>query len=91
MGITSYFGWCLYDLIENYSIESRGPLSPPESWPVYRLNPQYSVELDEVVPVAGIYVPNRADASAQVLLDGMLANEANIGYDPDTTHAVGSR
>ena len=56
---------------------------------IYSLNQQYSVEVDEVVPVAGIYVPNRADASAQVLLDGMLANEANVGYDPDTTHAVG--
>ena len=89
MGITSYFGWCLYDLIENYSIESRGALNAPESWPIYSLNQQYSIEVDEVVPVAGIYVPNRADASAQVLLDGMLANEANVGYDPDTTHSVG--
>ena len=89
MGITSYFGWCLYDLIENYSIESRGALNAPESWPIYSLNQQYSVKVDEVVPVAGIYVPNRADASAQVLLDGMLANEANVGYDPDTTHSVG--
>lgn len=89
MGITSYFGWCLYDLIENYSIESRGALNAPESWPIYSLNQQYSVKVDEVVPVAGIYIPNRADASAQVLLDGMLANEANVGYDPDTTHAVG--
>lgn len=89
MGITSYFGWYLYSLIENYSIESRGALNAPESWPIYSLNQQYSVEVDEVVPVAGIYVSNRADASAQVLLDGMLANEANVGYDPDTTHAVG--
>ncbi|SLJ84302.1 hypothetical protein [Psychrobacter sp. DAB_AL43B] len=89
MKITSYFGWCLYGLIENYSIESRGPLNPPESRPIYSLNQQYSVKTDEIVPVAGIYVPNRADASAQVLLDGMLANEANVGYDPDTTHAVG--
>ena len=89
MGITSYFGWYLYSLIENYSIESKGPLNAPESWPIYSLNQQYSVEVDEVVSVAGIYVPNRADASAQVLLDGMLANEANVGYDPDTTHAVG--
>ncbi|PYE38786.1 hypothetical protein [Psychrobacter fozii] len=88
MKITSYFGWCLYGLIENYSIESRGPLNPPESWPIYCLNLQYTVKTDEVVPVAGVYIPNRADASAQVLLDGMLANEAHVGYDPDTTHAV---
>ena len=87
--ITSYFGWRIGDLIENYSTESRGPLNPPESWPVYRLNPKYSVELDEVVPVAGIYVPSREDASAQVLLDGMLANEAYVGYDPETMQAVG--
>ncbi|MGP5174488.1 hypothetical protein [Psychrobacter immobilis] len=89
MKITSYFGWYLYSLIENHSIESKGALNAPESWPIYSLNQQYSVEVDEVVPVAGIYVPNRADASAQVLLDGMLANEANVGYDPDTTHSVG--
>lgn len=89
MGITSYFGWYIYSLIERYTTESRGPLNAPELWPVYRLNPKYSVELDEVFPVAGIYVPSREDASAQVLLDGMLANEANAGYDPDTTHAVG--
>ncbi|NRD71413.1 hypothetical protein HQR03_12810 [Psychrobacter okhotskensis] len=89
MEITSYFGWCIGDLMEDYSTESRGPLNPPESWPIYRLNPQYSVELDEVVPVAGIYVPSRADASAQVLLDGMLANEAYVGYDPETMQAVG--
>ncbi|GAF62562.1 hypothetical protein JCM18903_2649 [Psychrobacter sp. JCM 18903] len=87
--ITSYFGWKIGSLIERYTAESRGPLNPPESWPIYRLNPQYSVELDEVVPVAGIYVPSRADASAQVLLDGMLANEAYVGYDPETMQAVG--
>lgn len=89
MGITSYFGWYIYSLIERYTTESRGPLNAPELWPVYRLNPKYSVELDEVFPVAGISVPSREDASAQVLLDGMLANEAHAGYDPDTTHAVG--
>ena len=87
--ITSYFGWKIGSLIERYTTESRGPLNPPESWPIYRLNPKYSVELDEVVPVAGIYVPSRADASAQVLLDGMLANEAYVGYDPETMQAVG--
>ena len=89
MKITSYFGWLMGSLIEEYTTESRGPLNPPESWPIYRLNPQYTVELDEVVPVAGIYVPSRADASAQVLLDGMLANEAYVGYDPETMQAVG--
>lgn len=89
MEITSYFGWKIGSLTERYTTESRGPLNPPESWPIYRLNPQYSVELDEIVPVAGIYVPDRADASAQVLLDGMLANEAYVGYDPETMQAVG--
>ena len=89
MEITSYFGWCIGDLMEDYSTESRGPLNPPESWPIYRFNPKYSVELDEIVPVAGIYVPDRADASAQVLLDGMLANKAYVGYDPETMQAVG--
>ena len=89
MEITSYFGWLMGSLIEEYTTESRGPLNPPESWPIYRLNPQYTVELDEVVPVAGIYVPSRADASAQVLLDGMLANEAYVVYDPETMQAVG--
>ena len=89
MKITSYFGWKIGSLTERYTTESRGPLNPPESWPIYRLNPQYSVELGEIVPVAGIYVPSRADASAQVLLDGMLANEAYVGYDPETMQAVG--
>ena len=89
MKITSYFGWLMGSLIEEYTTESRGLLNSPESWPIYRLNPKYTVELDEVVHVAGIYIPDREDASAQMLLDGMLANEAYVGYDPETMQAVG--
>ncbi|SLJ84314.1 hypothetical protein [Psychrobacter sp. DAB_AL43B] len=69
MKITSYFGWKIGSLTERYTTESRGPLNPPESWPIYRLSPKYSVELDEVVPVAGMYIPDRVDCSGIIKLD----------------------
>lgn len=80
--------WLIGELSHIYNVPSRGPLNPPSSWPVYRLNPHVRVRTDQPVPQNGIYLPDADDCSAQALVKGYDAPEANVGRNPVTTQRL---
>jgi hypothetical protein len=67
--ITSTDGahWDPTNLTTEYQANSRGPLNPPSSWPVYQTNPRISVASGAKTMVAGIYVPDVENSCAQFL------------------------
>ena len=73
--------WNPTSLTTNYWDRGRGPLNPPPSWPIYRLNPSVTVKTDDPVPQTGIYLPTADDSAAQFLVKGEEAVNAKIGYD----------
>lgn len=75
--------WAKGELTVRYNISSRGPLPDLQRWPKYRLNSRVHVGTGEAVPQTGIYLPAADDSCAQFLIAGKLADEANIGYDPE--------
>jgi len=89
IAFTDQLGWVCGDLTTRYSRDSRGPLSPPPTWPIYRLNPSVRVTTNESVKVTGIYLPDADDSCAQFFYAGPDATTALIGYDPKTTHNIG--
>jgi hypothetical protein len=74
--------WSLGELTSNYWESGRGPLNPPPTWPVYRLNKSVTVKTGDIVPQTGIYLPMADDSCAEFLVKGREAIEANVGYDP---------
>ncbi|MCH2242319.1 MAG: hypothetical protein MK041_10390, partial [Aquabacterium sp.] len=90
INITSMSQWTAGDLSHDYARE-RGPLDPPSSWPVYRLNPQVRVKTDEKVPRNGVYLPDLPGACAQIQIEGYTATQAGIPdphEDPRYTSAA---
>ncbi len=93
ISFTSSAGWNNGSLSSRYHSSNRGPLNPPASWPLYRLNPKITVKSGEPVQVAGIYLPACDDSAAQFLYRNEQfpeADEANIGYDPKRMQNVGT-
>ena len=86
---TTFAAWVAGDLSTLYHSDSRGPLNPPSTWPVYRLNPSVRVRTGDKVSRNGIYLPDAEDSAAQAIGEGYEAWEANIGYDPDTMQRRG--
>lgn len=74
--------WSVGALSSRYS-ESRGPLNPPDEWPLYGLNQQCRVATGESVQVSGIYIPDVDDASAAFMVAGDDACPARVGYDKE--------
>ncbi len=81
MQITYGARWNPTSLTSNYWEDGRGPLNPPPSWPIYRLNPTVTVQTGDLVPQTGIYLPAADDSAAQFLVKGEEAVNAKIGYD----------
>lgn len=84
---TEMAGWTLNSLRNGYSEAYRGPLTPPTSWPKYRINPNVFVKTGDTVKQSGIYLPSCNDSCAAVQIEGYECYEAEVGYDPVTTHA----
>jgi len=82
MSFTEQAGWKIGSLTTRYSSESRGPLTPPSSWPQYRLNPSVTVTTGQPVVQSGIYLPACDDSCAEVLIKDYECFEATVGYDP---------
>jgi hypothetical protein len=83
IAISERCGWNQFSLGALYD-EVRGPLNPPESWPIYRLNPAVKIKTDDIVKQNGIYLPDADDSCAGLLIEGYEAFDAEIGYDPAT-------
>jgi hypothetical protein len=85
---TERAGWTMNSLRGGYSEDSRGPFNPPSSWPQYRLNPKVTVKTGDTVTQSGIYLPACDDSCAAVQIKGYECYEAEVGYNPQTTHAI---
>jgi len=81
---TDQIGWNVGALASRYNTDSRGPLAPPQTWPIYRLNPKVRVATDEEIPVTGVYLPDADEASAQFFCAGTYATDVSVGYTPKT-------
>ena len=88
IAFTEDSGWYSTDLTSNYHPESRGPLNAPYTWPTYRLNNDIKIKTEEEVKQSGIYLPECNDSCASLMVKGAEAWEAEVGYDPKTTHAL---
>jgi hypothetical protein len=58
-------------------------LPPPETWPIYRLNPDVQVNTTEVVKQTGIYLPEIGDSCPALLVASEEAVSAVVGKYPD--------
>lgn len=58
-------------------------LPPPDTWPIYRLNPDVQVNTTEVVKHTGIYLPEIGDSCPALLVAGEEAVTAEVGKYPD--------
>ena len=81
MDITAYGWWLVGGLSKNYNEEHFGPLDPPKTWPIYRLNPEVQVNTGEKVPRSGVYLPHVDDSHPQFMIAGEPASTANVGLD----------
>ena len=88
IAFTDQIGWVWGDLTTRYSEIDFGPLAPPLTWPIYRLNPKVRVATDEEIPVTGVYLPDADEASAQFFCAGTYATDASTAYDPKTTQNI---
>jgi hypothetical protein len=84
---TFYAQWNTGELTSRYN-HNRGPLNPPASWPLYRLNSTVVVATGQPVPRTGIYLPAADDSAAAFMIEGRNAPQATVGYDPVTTQNV---
>lgn len=80
--------WNRGELTDYYSESGRGPLSPPDSWPIYQISPSIQVKTGEPVRRSGIYLPDVSDSCPALLIEGDEAAPATIGYDPQTCQNI---
>jgi hypothetical protein len=83
--ITSLGGWCEFDLTTEYTDLDRGPLNPPSTWPIYRLNPAVRVRTGDKVPQDGVYLPDASASSPEFMVKGYEAWDANVTTDTTVT------
>jgi hypothetical protein len=88
MAVTEYAGWTAGSLSSRYADQSRGPLNPPSSWPLYRVNSAITVITGEPVARTGIYLPACDDSCAALLIKDYEAFSATVGYDPQTMQST---
>src|SRR5690606_10405087 len=62
--------WSPGALSSNYAEAARGPLAPPDGWPLYRLNPHFRVSEGGKVLKGGVYLPEADMSCAAVLAEG---------------------
>jgi hypothetical protein len=77
---TTQGNWGWGDLAAEYH-EARGLLNPPKSWPQYRLDYSVQVTTDAKVPQTGVYLPDTDNSSAQFLIEGWEAWQANVSQN----------
>lgn len=63
--ITEFAGWQPGNLLKYHEV--RGPLNPPEKWPIYQINKRISVSSGKKVQQSGIYIPDVKESCAQFL------------------------
>jgi hypothetical protein len=78
LSITEMAQWDPSNLSSNYNEPARGPLSPPASWPQYRLNPKVTVQTGDTVTQSGIYLPACDNSCAALLIKGYECYEAEV-------------
>lgn len=85
ISFTEQASWEAFGLTsdEPRSLQARGAVNPPPSWPQYRLNPSIRIRTDEIVPRSGIYLPDADLASAQVLIQGREAHRVRVSESAD--------
>jgi len=81
--------WLAGSLTHRYSISTRGPLDPPSSWPIYRVNDSVKVKTDEWIQRTGVYLPDTDGACAQFLIKGRVALEAAVPVPYDDPALAG--
>ncbi len=86
---TEQGNWEIGELTYDYHEGARGPLSPPPSWPLYRLNPAVRVGPNEKVTQCGVYLPDAPNSCAQFLVAGYTPPEANVQATPDDLNDLG--
>ena len=86
---TEQGNWEIGELTYDYHEGARGPLSPPPSWPLYRLNPAVRVGPNEKVTQSGVYLPDAPNSCAQFLIAGYTPPEANVQPTPDDLNDQG--
>jgi len=88
ISFTEQSDWSAGDLTTTYG-SARGPLDPPPSWPLYRLNAKVRVKTDDKVPSDGIYLPDLdGGACAQLLIGNRPAPPATLFDAPDNSGTV---
>ncbi|GIX23502.1 MAG: hypothetical protein KatS3mg122_0733 [Caldimonas sp.] len=75
---TEQGSWSYGTLSFRYREDARGPLNPPASWPVYRINEAVQVRTGQKVPKTGIYLPAHGPAAAALLIEGQKTIEAEV-------------
>jgi hypothetical protein len=53
--------------LSNYEEDSRGPLNPPATWPIYRVNTAIRVSSGDRTQHSGVYVPDLENSCPQFL------------------------
>jgi len=77
--ITEKAHWDPKDLSDDYNINARGQLDPPEKWPKYQYISGRNIESGSEVIYAGIYLPQVENGCAQFLsTNHSIAPEARI-------------
>lgn len=79
---TQQGNWEIGSLSYDYN-SARGPLDPPDSWPIYRLNHAVTVKTGDKVPQNGVYLPDAPNSAAQFLIKGYEAWRAYVQPTPD--------
>ncbi|WP_200378911.1 hypothetical protein, partial [Rubrivivax gelatinosus] len=81
---TYYCTWEPGFLTKGYDERSRGPLNPPNTWPIYRPSNSVRIESGQEVLISGVYLP-AAVGCAQFLIRGQSARGAMPPDDPADT------
>lgn len=85
---TEHATWLTGALTWDYDRE-RGPLDPPASWPIYRVNDSVKVKTGEWIQHSGVYLPDTDGACAQFLIKGRVALEADVPVPYDDPALAG--
>ncbi|MCK6434151.1 MAG: hypothetical protein HUU30_20260 [Burkholderiaceae bacterium] len=86
---TEHATWLTGDLTWDYDPPSRGPLDPPASWPIYRVNDSAKLKTGEWIQHSGVYLPDTDGACAQFLIKGRVAREADVPVPYDDPALAG--
>lgn len=91
MDHTQQCTWLAGSLTTRYSEDERGPLDPPASWPIYRVNESVKVRTTELIQRTGVYLPDVAAGCAQFLAAGNHGPDAHVAIPRDDPARAGHR